>query len=235
MKRSPETWYVYAGSQPAPAPARSSLRARSLPSCTPPSLLGHRGIHPTCPHPKPPFTLLLQTLLNRPVIPAMLLRRSSSQATDHPMLFDPYYRQYHGPGINAGPHLAHSSVQAPRHIPPYPTSSDPAYTWQGDGGGNALRRGGFEYGRPSISMRAVSSSLHPILQVVLYYLRRYWCHPSSRRRHFLFLVCYATVTDMCLLNHSRGETRYHWVFILNRDVVGSEICCVWGMNAREKY
>jgi hypothetical protein len=54
--------------------------------------------------------------------------RSSSQATDHPMLFDPYFRQYCGPGINAGPHLAHSSVQAPRHIPPYPTSSDPAYT-----------------------------------------------------------------------------------------------------------
>jgi hypothetical protein len=64
---------------------------------------------------------------------------------------------------------------------------------------------------------------------------RYWCHPSSRCRHFLFLVCYATVTDMCLLNHSWGETRYHWVFILNRDVVGSEICCVWGMNVRKKY
>ncbi len=29
--------------------------------------------------------------------------------------------------------------------------------------------------------------------------------------------------------------KYHCVFFLNWDVVGSEICCVWGMNACGKY
>jgi len=72
----------------------------------------------------------------------------------------------------------------------------------------------------------------PILQVGLRYLRRYWYHPSSHRRRFLFLVCYATVTNTCLLDYSRGDVRWRCVFFLNWDVAGSEICCVWGMNAR---
>ena len=50
-------------------------------------------------------------------------------------MFDPYFRQYPGPGINTGPHL-HNSVQISCHVLPYPTSGDPAYTWQGDGSGS---------------------------------------------------------------------------------------------------
>jgi hypothetical protein len=75
-------------------------------------------------------------------------------------------------------------------------------------------------------------SPRPILQADLRYLPRYWYHPSSRCHRFRFLVCYATMTNMCLLNYSWADTRCRCVFFLDCDVAGNEICCPWGINAR---
>jgi hypothetical protein len=63
---------------------------------------------------------------------------TASQSAEHLPPFDPYYRQYQGPGIHTGSHLQNSaqipcSAQILRYAPYYSTSSDPAYTRQGDG------------------------------------------------------------------------------------------------------
>jgi len=63
---------------------------------------------------------------------------TSSQLAEHLPSFDPYYRQHQGPGIHTGSHL-HPPAQISRHVPPYPTQSDSAYTWQSDGAGSGYR------------------------------------------------------------------------------------------------
>jgi hypothetical protein len=64
---------------------------------------------------------------------------TTSQMAEHLPLFDPYYRQYHGPGINTGTHLSHHSAPVSCHAQPYPSSIDTAYNWQGDGAGSGYR------------------------------------------------------------------------------------------------
>ena len=64
---------------------------------------------------------------------------TTMQLTEHPPLFDPYYHQYHGPGINTGTHLSYHSAPVLRHAQPYPSSNNTAYTWQGDGAGGGYR------------------------------------------------------------------------------------------------
>ena len=64
---------------------------------------------------------------------------TTSQVAEHPPLFDPYYRQYHGPGINTGTHLSHHSAPVSCHAQPYPSSIDTTYNWQGDGAGSGYR------------------------------------------------------------------------------------------------
>ena len=48
--------------------------------------------------------------------------------------FDPYYCQHKGHGVNMGSHFPNNPILY--HVPLYPTSSDPAYTWQGNGIGS---------------------------------------------------------------------------------------------------
>jgi len=64
--------------------------------------------------------------------------RPGSRASQESLsTYDPYFRQYQGPGINTGPHL-HNPAQIARHVPPY-SNGDPAYTWQGGGPGSGYR------------------------------------------------------------------------------------------------
>jgi hypothetical protein len=57
------------------------------------------------------------------------------QVAKHPLLFDSYYYQYHGPGINIETHLSHYSGLVLHHAQPYPSSINSTYTWQGNGAG----------------------------------------------------------------------------------------------------
>ena len=62
----------------------------------------------------------------------------ASQASENLPPFNPYYCQHQGPGVNTGTH-PHNLAHILRHVPPYPTSGDSAYTWQGDGPGGGYR------------------------------------------------------------------------------------------------
>jgi hypothetical protein len=72
---------------------------------------------------------------------------STSQVSEHLPPFDPYYRQYQGPGSNMGTH---------RYAPPHPTNIDPAYTWQGDATRTGYRALYSPQGRPGWSGGSVA-------------------------------------------------------------------------------
>ncbi len=61
------------------------------------------------------------------------LGSTTSQATDRSPLYNPYYHQYQGLGINMGAHLPHNLGHVSCHVPPYNTNNDSLYVQQGDG------------------------------------------------------------------------------------------------------
>src|SRR5258708_3167850 len=52
---------------------------------------------------------------------------TTSQAADCSLLYDPYYHQYQGLGINTGAHLPHDLGHVSHHVPPYNTNNDSSY------------------------------------------------------------------------------------------------------------
>src|SRR5260370_40609993 len=55
------------------------------------------------------------------------------QAADCSPLYNSYYCQYQGLGINMGAHLPHNLGHVSCHVPPYNTNNDSSYVQQGDG------------------------------------------------------------------------------------------------------